>query len=487
MVETKQLSHYVGGEWVAGPDGDWTDDLNPSDTSEVLARVPQGTGEIVDRAATDAGDAFVLWRRTPGPQRAELLYRAADILARLRDELGELVAREVGKPIGEATAEVDRGVVILRYFAGEAVHPIGEVIPAQQEGSLQFTLRQPLGPVGFITPWNFPVAIPLWKIAPALAYGNTAVWKPAETASLIATRLAEVFQEAEFPRGVVNLVLGRGSVVGDSIVSHPDVKAISFTGSNATGMAIGRKAAERNIKYQLEMGGKNAAIVLADANLDQAAKLAASGAMRYAGQKCTATSRAVVASEVADSFVSKLRQEIEALPLAPATDPRSAVGPLIDQAAVNRVGQYVSSGQSSGGSLVLGGNLPRGEQFERGYFFEPTVILGVPHDAPVAQEEVFGPLLVVQQAQTVEEAIQLANSTQFGLSVSLFTRDVNAALEYIQDIECGMVRINGDTTGVDPHAPFGGMKGSSSHTREQGTAAKEFFTEVKTVQLNPAS
>ncbi|QBD83549.1 aldehyde dehydrogenase family protein [Ktedonosporobacter rubrisoli] len=479
------LSHYVAGEWLAAKDEQWSEDLNPSDTTQILARVPQGQPAVVDRAVEAAQSAFRAWKATPGPAKAEILHKAANLLAQKRQELGTLVALEVGKPLGEAVPEVDRGVAILRYFAEEAVHPMGMVIPAQTAGSLQFSLRQPLGPVAIISPWNFPVAIPLWKMAPALAYGNTIVWKPAEVASFVATRLVEVLAEAGLPAGVLNLVLGKGSTIGNVLTGHKGIRGISFTGSDTVGMSIGETAAKNNIKYQLEMGGKNAAIVLADADLQQAAKLIAAGAMRFAGQKCTATSRAIVVSEVNDSFIDRLAAEIHTLPLAPANDPRSAIGPLVERSALEKVNYYAELGAKEG-QIALGGKAPAEAPLKQGYFFEPTVVVGVSPDARIAQEEVFGPVLVVHQARSVEEAIAIANNSRYGLSVSLFTRDINAMLEYIHDIECGMVRINGDTTGVDPHAPFGGMKSSSSHSREQGPAALEFFTEVKTVQVNAA-
>ena len=481
-----RLSHYIAGEWSAANGQEWTADLNPSNATEVLAHIPSGDAAVVDRAAEAAQAGFERWRAMSGPQRAEILHRTANLLAQRRQDMATVVALEVGKPIGEALQEVDRGVVILRYFAEEAVHPVGIVVPAQQAGSLQFTLRQPLGPVAVISPWNFPVAIPLWKIAPALAYGNTIVWKPAETASLTAARLTEVFAEASIPAGVFNLVLGKGSSLGSALVNHPGIQAVTFTGSNEVGMGIAEQATRRNIKYQLEMGGKNAALVLADADLDQAARLVASGAMRYAGQKCTATSRVIVAGEVSDAFLDRLQAEIRALPLAPAIDPESAVGPLITSDAVEKVSRYAEMGFKMG-QVLVGGHRSHGEKLKQGFFFEPTVVADVSNDAPLVQEEIFGPLLVVQRARSIDEVISLANSTKFGLSVSLFTRDINAALRYIQDINCGMVRVNGDTTGVDPHAPFGGMRASSSHSREQGPAAIEFFTETKTVQINPAS
>ena len=482
---TVRLSHYIAGEWLAPHNAVWTEDVNPSDTRQVLAYIPQGQPETVDRAVETAQKTFANWGRASGPERTATLHRVASRLAEVRDDLASLVALEVGKPIGEAEQEVDRGVAILRYFAEEAVHPIGAVIPALLAGSLQFSLRQPVGPIAVISPWNFPVAIPLWKIAPALAYGNTVIWKPAETASLVATRLVEVFAAADLPGGVLNLVLGKGSVTGSALTVHPGIRAVTFTGSETVGMEIAESAARRNIKYQLEMGGKNAAIVLADAELNQAAQLVAAGAMRFAGQKCTATSRVIVAAEVADDFFERLLEQIRLLPLAPANERRSAVGPLIAAEALEKVSSYAEVG-SKAGKVLAGGHPVRGELLEHGYFFEPTVIVDVPNDSQVAQEEIFGPLLIAQRARSIEEALALANSTKYGLSVSLFTRDINCALRYIQDIECGMVRVNADTTGVDPHAPFGGMKSSSSHSREQGQAAIEFFTEIKTVQINPA-
>ncbi|MDQ3856803.1 MAG: aldehyde dehydrogenase family protein [Chloroflexota bacterium] len=483
-VET--LEHYVAGEWVTGDGASVTTDVNPSDASEELARIPQADGSLVDRAAGAASDGFKVWSRMSGPDRAELLHKAANLLAERRDDLARTVALEVGKPIGEAVQEVKRGVVILRYFAEEAVHPIGQVIPAQQAGSLQFSLRQPIGPILIISPWNFPVAIPLWKLAPAIAFGNAVVWKAAEVASLTATRLVQVLDDAGLPSGVVNLVHGKGSVTGNALVAHEAIRAITFTGSEQVGMNIAAVAAKRNVKYQLEMGGKNAAIVLPDADLQQAASLVAAGAMRFAGQKCTATSRTVVAEDVLEPFLAKLDEAVSALPLAPAIDPSSAIGPLITQDSLENVRSYAEEAARTG-RLITGGTVVEGDSRSRGYFFEPTVVADIPPDARVAQEEVFGPLLVVHTVDSVDEAIEVANSTRYGLSVSLFTRDINSALDYIHRVDSGMVRVNGDTTGVDPHAPFGGMRASSSHSREQGPAAVEFFTETKTVQINPAA
>ena len=479
------LAHFLAGEWVQPADEQWNNDFNPSNIKHILAQVPHGQTMIVDRAVEAAQSSFKAWKAKAGSERAELLHRAANVLSERRQDIGLIVAQEVGKPLGEALPEVDRGVAILRYFASEAVHPHGLVIPALKAGSLQFTIRQPLGPVAVISPWNFPVAIPLWKIAPALAYGNTIVWKPAEVASLTAVRLAEVFEKAGLPSGVLNLVLGKGSVIGNALPAHEGIQAVTFTGSNSVGLGIAEIASRRNIKYQLEMGGKNAALVLDDADIRQAAQLVAAGAMRFAGQKCTATSRVVVTKGVVEQFVEQLKKEIQGLPLAPATDPQCAIGPLITGDSLEKVASYAELGTKSG-QVVLGGKVATNGSLNDGYFFEPTVIVGVDPAASVAQEEIFGPLLVVELANDIQDAIAIANNTSYGLSVSLFTRDINAMLEYIQEIDCGMVRVNGDTTGVDPHAPFGGMRNSSSHSREQGPAAIEFFTEIKTVQVNTA-
>lgn len=484
-MNEKQLSHYIAGRWSKAGEQEWAPDINPSDATRTLALVPAGEPEVVDQAAQAAQEASRAWKNTSGPARAEVLHRVANALAERRQALGELVALEVGKPIGEALQEVDRGVMILRYFAEEAVHPLGQVIPAQMAGSLQYTWRQPLGPVAVISPWNFPVAIPLWKIAPALAYGNTIVWKPAEIASWTAVCLGEAFDQGGLPIGVLNLVLGKGSRIGNALIEHQGIRAVTFTGSEQTGMSIAQKAARRNIKYQLEMGGKNAALVLADADLDQAARLVAAGAMRFAGQKCTATSRLIVVDEVREAFLERLVAQIRALPVAPANQAESAVGPLSSREALEKVHSYAQAGAGLG-TVLLGGQTPSGEIYRNGFFFEPTVIVDVPNDSSLVQEEIFGPLLTVQSAPGFEEALALANSTRYGLSVSLFTRDISAILRYVQEIECGMVRVNGDTTGVDPHAPFGGLQYSSSHSREQGTAAIEFFTDLKTVQINPA-
>jgi aldehyde dehydrogenase (NAD+) len=481
-ASTPLLKSYIGGQWTSSQSEQWLDDVNPSNRSDIVARVPHGTTDDVAAAVRSAREALGSWRRTTGPARADLLYRWSQTIADRQEEMAQAVCREVGKPIGEARGEVGRCVMILRYFAGEAVRDIGEVIPAQAAGALQFTLREPLGVVGLITPWNFPVAIPMWKAAPAIAFGNTVVLKPAEMSAHSATLLAETAAAAGLPAGVFNVVLGVGATVGKALIESDGISGISFTGSGRVGGEVASMAAKRNIRFQTEMGGKNVAIVLPDADLDQAAVLTAAGAMRYAGQKCTATSRVVVATQVEDAFYAKLREQVSKLPLGPVSDASSAVGPLISETARQNIRKALDR---HGAEPFMSVEVPKSGDYANGNFLAPMVFRDAAVDSSLAQDELFGPVLATFVAKDVDEAIAVANNARYGLSASLFTRDIRSALRYIDRIEVGLVRVNGDTTGVDPHAPFGGMKGSSSGSREQGPAAREFYTEIKTVQINP--
>ena len=482
MPATPLLHSFVNGAFRAPASDVWTEHVNPSDARDVIARVPDSSTDEVDAAVHAAAGAQGSWRAVPGPVRAEHLHRWAGVISGRSEEIAQAIAREVGKPIAEARGEVGRAVVILRYYAGEAVREVGEVIPAQVPGALQFTLREPLGVVALITPWNFPIAIPLWKAAPALAFGNTVVMKPSEMASHTAALLSETALAAGLPAGVFNVVLGRGATVGAHLLRADAVRGISFTGSSAVGKTVATLAAERNIRYQTEMGGKNVVIIDRDADLDAAALLAAGGAMRYAGQKCTATSRVVVAREVEGPFLDRLRAQIEALPVGPVNDPAVAVGPLISQRSRESIQRALDDAAPE---RLFGGSLPDDDRFTHGSWFAPLVIRFQSADDDLAQRELFGPVLGVLGADDLDHAIDLANRTPYGLSAALFTRDLRRAMRYIHRIDAGLVRVNGDTTGVDPHAPFGGMKGSSSGSREQGPAAREFYTETKTVQINP--
>jgi acyl-CoA reductase-like NAD-dependent aldehyde dehydrogenase len=477
-----RLGSFIGGQWSTTSGDKWIESLNPSNRRDVVAHVPAGTSDDVKAAVAAARGALDGWKRLSGPARAEHLYKWAGVIADRQEALAQALCREVGKPIGEARGEVSRCVMILRYFAGEAVREIGDVIPAQTAGSLQFTMREPLGVIALITPWNFPVAIPMWKAAPALAFGNVVVLKPAEAAAHCATLLAETAQAAGIPAGVFNVLLGVGSEIGKALLEAPEVKGVSFTGSGKVGSFVAATAAARNIRYQTEMGGKNVAIVLPDADVVQAATLTAAGAMRYAGQKCTATSRVVVAREVQDKFYSALKTQIDKLPLGPVSDAASAVGPLISESSRTSIRKSLAR---VGAEPIIRIDVPSSDDYADGFFMSPVVYRDVDVDAPLAREELFGPVLASFIADDLDQAIELANATEYGLSAALFTSNIRNALQFINRIETGLVRINGDTTGVDPHAPFGGMKGSSSGSREQGPAAREFYTEIKTVQINP--
>ncbi len=469
-----RLQHWIGGERAGAGTGALRS-IDPSEPSTLVAEAPTGTAEDVHRAVEAAWHAQIPWAALPGPARAEALTGWAAAIQGRAEELAQAIVREVGKPIGEARGEVGRCVALLRYFAGEAVRPSGEVIPSQAAGALQYSVRQPLGVVGLVTPWNFPLAIPLWKAAPALALGNAVVLKPSEESVLCADLLAET--STHLPPGVFNVVFGAGET-GAALVAHPAVRGVSFTGSAEVGTRVAVACAQRgSVKVQTEMGGKNPAIVMRDADLGLAASLVASGAMRFAGQKCTATSRVIVERPVVREFQAALATAIEALPVGLPSDPATAVGPVVSEASRDRLHAAVAQ---TGGRVTY--QAPAGAP---GFGVAPTLIDALPPGDPILTEELFGPVLALEEAEDLDHAVALANASPYGLSASLFTRDLALALRYAGEIEAGMVRVNADTTGVDPHAPFGGVKGSSSGTREQGPAARDFYTEVKTVQINP--
>ncbi len=474
------LPRFAAGHFLAQGGAVLLEHRSPSDETEIVTRFAVTTADEVAEAVAAATAAAPAWRATTGPARADLLYRWGEAIAARSELLAQAITREVGKPIGEARGEVARAVVICRYHAGEAVREIGEVIPAQAADALQFTLRDPLGPVALITPWNFPLAIPLWKAAPALAFGNPVLLKPSELAAGIAHALAETAVVAGFPSGVFSVLPGDGTT-GEALLRHDGVRGVSFTGSSAVGARVAAIAADRNIRSQTEMGGKNVVLVAADGDLDRAATLTAAGAMRYAGQKCTATSRVVVDRRVLEPFLARLEAAIGALQLGPATDPACAIGPMITAAARDRVAAAITAHPAQ---LLAGGALPSDECYARGNWCAPRLLCFDDPQHPLAQRELFGPVLGLLVADDLEHSIALANATPFGLSASLFTRDLGRAMQYLRTIQVGLVRINGDTTGVDPHAPFGGLKGSSSGSREQGRAARDFYTESRTIQIH---
>lgn len=471
-----RLHHWIGGAATSAGRLDRFGSHDPTDPERVLATAPLGDADAVDAAVAAARAAFPAWRDAPGPERAARLHAFARSLEQGAVGLAHLIATEVGKPVVEAEGEVARAVALARYYAAEAVHPSGTVIPAQTPDTFQLALDEPLGVVGLITPWNFPLAIPLWKALPALAYGNTVVLKPSELSPLLGDMIASSTAEAHFPAGVFNVVHGDGAA-GSALVEHPDVRAVSFTGSRAVGTRIAAACAARGVRCQAEMGGKNAAIVLADADLDRAAALVAAGAFRFAGQKCTATSRVIVVDSVREAFLKRLAAAAAAIRPGHPLERETLAGPLISAEAVARAEQAMAAHPAP---ELWGGEVPD----RPGHWCRPRVVAVPEAMHPLAQEELFAPVLAVLAARDLDDAIVQANATPFGLSATCFTRDLHAAARYARRIEVGLVRINGDTTGVDLHAPFGGVKGSSYGPREQGQAARAFYTESRTLQIH---
>jgi aldehyde dehydrogenase (NAD+) len=477
--------NLIGGEWGPATGGATTSDRNPARTDEVLATFPSGGREDAARAAEAAAKAFPGWAGTPMPKRGDILRKAADLFEQRLDQVAEALTQEEGKTLAESKGEAARGVSLLRYYAGEAMQPTGDVYPSVSPGTFLYAERVPVGPVALITPWNFPVAIPTWKVAPALVFGNTVVFKPAELTPLTAWHLTDVLDKAGLPPGVLNLVVGRGSQIGPALVESPHIKALSFTGSNAVGSRLAAQCAERGIKFQLEMGGKNPVVVLNDADLDKAVELTIAGAMLSTGQKCTATSRVIVHRDVLAGFRDRLAARASSLKVGDGMKADTFMGPLVSADAEKTVLDYIEVGKAEGAKLIAGGTKLAGGEYDRGYFVAPTVFDRVQPDMRIAQEEIFGPVVAVIEARDFDEAVTLANDTKFGLSASVVTRDLGLAMRFIREIQAGIVHVNSQTAGAEPQVPFGGFKGSSSGTREQGKAAREFFTQIKTVYLDP--
>lgn len=481
----QQYKNFIDGQWTDASNGAITHDTNPANTREELGTFPSATREDARRAIDAAQRAFPSWARTPMPKRGEILDKAANWLEAHLEEAGEALTREEGKTFAEGKGEVARGVSILRYFAGQCMEPTGDVFPSANASTLLFAERVPLGVVGLITPWNFPCAIPTWKMAPALAYGNTVVFKPAEITPLTAWYIVSAFEQAGLPPGVLNLVVGRGSLAGQEMVENAQVKAISFTGSNQVGTRLAADVAKRGGKTQLELGGKNPIVVLNDADIARAVELTVQGAMLSTGQKCTATSRAIVVQDIANEYRDALAARVKQLRVGDGMRADVYMGPLVSADAEQSVLEYIEIGKQEGARCIAGGEKLAGDEFDNGYFVAPTVFDNVLPDMRIAQEEIFGPVVAVLEAKDTDDAIALANQTRFGLSASVVTRDLNLALRFMREIEAGIVHVNSMTAGAEPQVPFGGFKESSSGTREQGKAAREFFTQWKTVYVDP--
>jgi acyl-CoA reductase-like NAD-dependent aldehyde dehydrogenase len=476
-----RFSNYINGEWVDG--ANWTPNRNPSDLSDVIGEYTQADAGQTKTAIAAAAQAFPAWSTGSIQERANILDKAgSDILAR-KDEIGRLLAREEGKTLPEGVGETVRAGHIFKFFAGEALRLSGEKVPSVRPGVDVEITREPVGVVGLITPWNFPIAIPAWKIAPALAFGNTVVFKPAQWTPGCAWVLTEILANAGLPAGVFNLVMGSGSVVGDTMVTHRGIAAISFTGSMETGQSIARKAVARMAKFQLEMGSKNPLVVLDDADLGTAVNVALQGAYFSTGQRCTASSRLIVTEGIHDRFVEALTARLATLKVDNALTPGTELGPVVDQPQLDTDLEYIGIGQREGARLAVGGE--RLSRSTEGYYLAPALFVDATNSMRISREEIFGPVACVIRAQNYDEALAIANDTDTGLSSGIVTSSLKYASHFQRHAQAGMVMVNLPTAGVDYHVPFGGRKASSYGPREQGRYAAEFYTTVKTTYIAP--
>jgi alpha-ketoglutaric semialdehyde dehydrogenase len=475
------FANYINGEWVTG--GATFENRNPANTDEVVGLFAKGSAADVHAAADAAAAAFPAWAGMSGPGRGNILYKAADILDRKFEQVAADMTREEGKTLPEAKGEVRRAINIFRYFAGEGSRMPGMLVPSERDRVHMFALRKPVGVVGLVTPWNFPSAIPAWKLAPALICGNTVVLKPASAAPLSAWRIVEALHEAGIPKGVVNFVAGSGGELGEALVSAKALRAISFTGSCEIGAWLHQRASERKLRIQLEMGGKNPTIVLADADFNSAVENVANAAFFSTGQKCTATSRAIVEDSIYDRFVAALVERTKKLKVGDGMQPGIDIGPCVDQGQMDTVLRYIEIGRKECGAPVVGGNRLTEGALAKGYFVEPTVFAEVTEQHTIAQEEIFGPVVAVMRAKDFEDAMRMANNIPFGLSSSIQTTNLSRAFEYIYRAEAGLLTVNLPSAGVEYQLPFGGTKDSSFGPKEQGPAAMEFYSDYKTVYL----
>lgn len=477
------FKNYINGEWTESGSGKTFSNINPANTDEIIGNFQASNADDVNNACAAAVAAQQAWAELPATRRGEYLFKAAELLEARLPQLGEEMTREEGKTLPEALGEVKRAINIFRYFGGEGSRQFTYQVPSERENVVCYTIRKPLGTVALITPWNFPSAIPAWKLAPALVSGNTVVLKPASLAPLSSYRLVEALHEAGIPRGVLNYVTGSGGAVGDPLTSHPAIKAISFTGSTLVGNALYAKVSERKIRIQLEMGGKNPTIVLSDADLDYAADTLINGAFFSTGQKCTACSRAVIERSIFEPLVDKLIEKTRKLKVGNGLEQGVQIGPAVDADQLKTDLDYIEIAKKEGAELLCGGNRLTGAAYDKGYFIEPTIFTGVNSEMRIAQEEVFGPVLALMAADDLDNAVRIANDVKFGLSASIISKDLTRVHQFINRIEAGLITVNLPTAGVEYQLPFGGTKESSYGMREQGPQALDFYSETRTVYL----
>src|SRR5436190_13185814 len=483
--QTTNYPNYIGGKWVPSKSREWIENRNPADTRDVIGRFPASTEADVDAAVAAAVEAFDGWRPTPAPRRAEILFRAGEILMRDKEKFAADMTREMGKVLKETGGDVQEAIDCTYYTAGEGRRLHGFTAPAEMPDKFAMCVRQPVGLCGLITPWNFPMAIPSWKLIPALVCGNTVVIKPAEDTPLSTYNLVKACEEAGIPPGVVNLVTGYGETVGAALTTHPALRLISFTGSTETGRLVASACADRNAICSLEMGGKNVIIVMDDADIDLAIEGAVWGAFGTSGQRCTASSRLVVHKKVYKQFSKKLIERTQALRIGNGADPRTEMGPVINSEAVEKIRGYIDIGRNEdGATLACGGRrLTKGE-YANGYFLEPTVFTDVAPDMRIAQEEIFGPVTAVIPANSLDEAVEIGNGVRYGLSASIYTQDVNRAFEAMNEMYTGIFYVNASTIGAEVHLPFGGTKATGNGHREAGTQVLDIFSEWKSIYVD---
>jgi alpha-ketoglutaric semialdehyde dehydrogenase len=484
-TRVKTYQNYIGGQWVPSGSGETFENLNPANTREVVGRFPVSTAEDINRAVEAAQGAADKWRRLPAPRRAELLFRLGEILMRRKDEFTREMTREMGKVVREAGGDVQEAIDCTYYTAGEGRRLHGFTTPAEMPDKFAMCVRQPVGICGLITPWNFPMAIPSWKLIPALVCGNTVVIKPAEDTPLSTYNLVKACEEAGIPAGVVNMVTGYGETAGAALTNNGAVRLISFTGSTETGRVVANACADRNAICSLELGGKNVIIVMDDADLDLAVEGAVWGAFGTSGQRCTASSRLVVHKKVYKKFTQMLVERAQALRVGDGLDPETDMGPVINQAAVEKILSYVEIGQGEDGAkLATGGRRLTEGDHAHGHFIEPTVFTDVAPEMRIAQEEIFGPVTAVLPVGSLEEAVRVANGVRYGLSAAIYTRDVNRAFRAMSEMYTGIFYVNSSTIGAEVHLPFGGTKATGNGHREAGTQVLDIFTEWKSIYVD---
>jgi acyl-CoA reductase-like NAD-dependent aldehyde dehydrogenase len=484
MSTTRKYQNHIDGKWVDAKSGKTFENRNPANWDEVVGTFPRSGKEEVDAAVRAARKAFEHWRLVPAPRRGDFLKKVGDLLTERKEELARLMTREMGKVLLETRGDVQEGIDTAYYAASEGRRLFGHTVPSELPSKFNMAVRMPIGVAAIITPWNFPMAIPTWKMFPALVCGNTIVFKPASDTPATATALVEILIEAGIPDGVVNIVHGGGSEVGMALVEHEDVDLVSFTGSTGVGKKISEVAARTLKRVSLELGGKNAQIVMDDASLDLALEGVLWGAFGTTGQRCTATSRLIIHEAVYEKFLTMVGEKASKLRLGDGLDPNVDVGPCVNEGQRNIVDEYVQIGVKEGARVVTGGKRAEGDGLSKGWFYEPTILADVTQHMRVAKEEIFGPVLSVLKAKSIDEAIDIANNTRYGLSSSVYTQDINNAYRAIRDIKAGITYINSPTIGAEAHMPFGGVKETGNGHREGGWTVYEFYSEWKTVYVD---